>query len=495
MALTTRLPSARVEPFYGFVETTGDALRLIQAARQGIIPRITRRLNDLERRAMIRSGAIFIFSDEESGIKRWTEGLSWSASRIVGNFLVYREVSDRSNARTVAEGRRAAKRRGNTNELSAAELAEQKLAKALVGCLSDGSGRFKPNGLIKKTITINVDGSDHHLIAYYNQDDVRLGRLLPLTSRLDIMALEISPELLESTKFRIPPIMHEALDGRPRYMWVFPYIYFENCANTPGSCDAEDGDIPRHIGVPLPSLPQVSATLEATLDNEPRSQNSSMYTDLLWTNEAPQPIFNHSYRTRISPSPLSSMSSNLSDDTFGWSSAGDSHGTSYLPHPVNQQYQSGAANQAPQESSNPASTGTFRGTIALVDRQSNSPPNPLPIHGEDLRICARTTEIGHDPSSCSHRSALASRTAPADFMRPIWGLPHYAPSFTTTPTQSRCTQRSTSLPSLCEYGGFNVPPPVSHAHYSPKAVTIEPVLPQADTLALLHALARFPTAA
>lgn len=86
--MTTRLPSSKVEPFYGFVETTGDALRLIQAARQGVIPRITRRLNDLERRAMIRSGSIFIFSDDESGIKRWTEGLSWSASRIVGNFLV-----------------------------------------------------------------------------------------------------------------------------------------------------------------------------------------------------------------------------------------------------------------------------------------------------------------------------------------------------------------------------------------------------------------------
>lgn len=93
MALTTRLPSSKVEPFYGFVETTGDALRLIQAARQGMIPRITRRLNDLERRAMIRSGSIFIFSDEESGIKRWTEGLSWSASRIVGNFLVSRHRS------------------------------------------------------------------------------------------------------------------------------------------------------------------------------------------------------------------------------------------------------------------------------------------------------------------------------------------------------------------------------------------------------------------
>lgn len=77
-----------VQHFIGYVETTTDALRLIMAARQGIIPRITRRLNDSERRSMIRSGAVFVFCVEESGIRRWTEGLSWSPSRIVGNFLV-----------------------------------------------------------------------------------------------------------------------------------------------------------------------------------------------------------------------------------------------------------------------------------------------------------------------------------------------------------------------------------------------------------------------
>lgn len=73
---------------------------------KGIIPRITRRLafrvissplshqlaprrlNDAERRSMVKSGAVFIFATEESGIKRWTEGLAWSPSRIDGNFLV-----------------------------------------------------------------------------------------------------------------------------------------------------------------------------------------------------------------------------------------------------------------------------------------------------------------------------------------------------------------------------------------------------------------------
>ena len=69
-------PSGDVLPFCGYVETTADALRLIQAARCGIIPRITRRLNELERRSMIKSGAVFVFNVEESGIKRWTDGMT-----------------------------------------------------------------------------------------------------------------------------------------------------------------------------------------------------------------------------------------------------------------------------------------------------------------------------------------------------------------------------------------------------------------------------------
>lgn len=66
--------TSEVRPFIGYVETTADALRLIQAARCGLIPRITRRLNEMERRSMIRTGAVFVFSVDESGIKRWTDG-------------------------------------------------------------------------------------------------------------------------------------------------------------------------------------------------------------------------------------------------------------------------------------------------------------------------------------------------------------------------------------------------------------------------------------
>jgi len=71
-ALPSMSSNPDVPPFTGYVETTVNALRLIHAARQGVIPRITRRLNDAERRTMIKSGAVFVFSVEESGIKRWT---------------------------------------------------------------------------------------------------------------------------------------------------------------------------------------------------------------------------------------------------------------------------------------------------------------------------------------------------------------------------------------------------------------------------------------
>lgn len=74
-------------PFQGFIANTYDALLVFEAARRGMIPRVTRRLNDTER-SMVQSGSVFVYDEQESGIKRWTDGHSWSPSRILANFLV-----------------------------------------------------------------------------------------------------------------------------------------------------------------------------------------------------------------------------------------------------------------------------------------------------------------------------------------------------------------------------------------------------------------------
>ncbi|KAF5379763.1 hypothetical protein D9615_005748 [Tricholomella constricta] len=211
-----------VPPFTGYVETTLHALRLIHAARQGVIPRITRRLNDSERRTMIKAGAVFVFSVEESGIKRWTDGLLWSPSRIVGNFLVYREINERTSSRgshkksypldPPSRGMSSGRRNSPDHSLVAFRGS---------GHLSQSHGTsdpgaFKINGLIKKTITVTIEGSDLHLISYYTSEDIRSGRLKRPTSRPDIMGLAMPPHIFRLTNFRVPPKVEIGPDGKAR---------------------------------------------------------------------------------------------------------------------------------------------------------------------------------------------------------------------------------------------------------------------------------------
>lgn len=56
----TPLPAFMEQTFRGWIQTTGDALLILEAARRGLIPRVTRRLQERER-ALICSGTIFVF--------------------------------------------------------------------------------------------------------------------------------------------------------------------------------------------------------------------------------------------------------------------------------------------------------------------------------------------------------------------------------------------------------------------------------------------------
>lgn len=86
-----------VETFFGLIEGTADALRVFELCRRGKLGRVRRRLHEKERK-LIRSGSVFVFDEVESGIKRWTDGRLWSPSRILGNFLIYRELERRSTS-------------------------------------------------------------------------------------------------------------------------------------------------------------------------------------------------------------------------------------------------------------------------------------------------------------------------------------------------------------------------------------------------------------
>ena len=71
-----------------FVKTPLDAALLIISP--DILKPCLQRL-DARQRESITSGSCFVFS-EDSGLKRWTDGLQWSKSRIDNHFLIYQEV-------------------------------------------------------------------------------------------------------------------------------------------------------------------------------------------------------------------------------------------------------------------------------------------------------------------------------------------------------------------------------------------------------------------
>ncbi|KAJ2911132.1 Gluconate transport-inducing protein [Coemansia aciculifera] len=129
----------------GYIDSTDDALLIFEACRLGILQRRTRRLCDSERR-LITSGSIFVWDENESGIKRWTDGKRWSPSRVSGCFLVYNELEPKTSS------------------------SESATALDPVP---------KPGGLVKKALSLfTTENSKLHLVCYYRKEDADQGALL-----------------------------------------------------------------------------------------------------------------------------------------------------------------------------------------------------------------------------------------------------------------------------------------------------------------------------
>lgn len=131
----------------------------------------------------------------------------WSPSRILGNFLVYRELDKRC-----PQGDELT--RGGCQNIS-----ERQRERALVGSLTN-SYRFKKDGLIKKSMSLIVDGVQQHLVSYYNKDDVLNNRLQTPSHVPALAALDISPELLLHQNFRIPILVTD-MEGNKTILFIF----------------------------------------------------------------------------------------------------------------------------------------------------------------------------------------------------------------------------------------------------------------------------------
>ena len=149
--------SQQLPSYRGHIKTTKDAILLLAACdlpqdaggAPGVPPprRVHRRLLDSERADLICSGSIFVWDEKEAGMRRWTDGKCWSASRVSGCFLTYRELEARKKPSSSITG-------GPTSNL------------------------YKAEGLIKQSFSMTTtSGRKLHVISYYTKRDVREGML------------------------------------------------------------------------------------------------------------------------------------------------------------------------------------------------------------------------------------------------------------------------------------------------------------------------------
>jgi Gti1/Pac2 family transcription factor len=220
--------TAVLEPTYhGYVATTQDALILFEACLTGVLPHVPRRPHDRERSHLVRSGSVFIYEENTSGIKRWTDGVTWSPSRILGNFLVYRELDKPfppgEKKRAMKKGNRRpvqSTRPGDpyprsdssgpsyspttpSSNYGGDRPQQSDLERALVGSLVDSYG-FKDSGLVKKTMSVTVAGVTHHLVSYYSVEDVIKGLLSPPSMHDELRYIRPRGELISKQSFRAP---------------------------------------------------------------------------------------------------------------------------------------------------------------------------------------------------------------------------------------------------------------------------------------------------
>ncbi|KAI0846315.1 Gti1/Pac2 family-domain-containing protein [Daldinia vernicosa] len=236
--------------FHGYISSTMDALILFEACLSGRLSHVPRRPHDRERSELIASGNVFMYEEHSSGIRRWTDGVPWSPSRILGNFLLYRELDKPFQP---GEKKRAMKRQrtdsmitkssshsrassvGNyasamidggasMSNLDSTASARNDAERALVGSLVD-SYQFRPHGLIKKTISVTYNGIQHHLVSYYNIDDVIHNKLRTPTQDPNLRDVSPRAPLISSSSFRAPVDDNEVMYAEPHFRGVMNPSY------------------------------------------------------------------------------------------------------------------------------------------------------------------------------------------------------------------------------------------------------------------------------
>lgn len=251
--------------WHGFLDTTKDAMTIVEAALQGRLGHISRRPHDKERAEMLTSGTVLVYEENASGIRRWTDAVHWSPSRVMNNCLIYRQLTralkpeeKRSALNPSCGGKRKRKEStgptvtkagenvnnsedeydnpvfqgsmtGDATPVESSDKVYANFAQSLTpdqqrrfcGSLID-SYEFKEGGLMKKTISVKYQGTNHHIISYYTLEDVVRGKLKRPCEDPTLRDIQPRPELLTGWKVSLED---EESKDQPQYPTHMPVAH------------------------------------------------------------------------------------------------------------------------------------------------------------------------------------------------------------------------------------------------------------------------------
>lgn len=235
-----RSENTLINPTYnGFISTTIDAALLFEACLTGQLDLVTGRPQQRQRDALIRSGNVFVYDEQSSGIKRWTDGISWSPSRVMGDFLVYREFHGSNPSRKTCQNLGGLSGHpieshgssplsvSNDTQVDRNKLdifregrnitdgSNTRPIRQLVGSLTNPD-LFKETGLVKKTISAKIDDRSLHLVSYYTVEEAMSKAIVTPSEDVRLGHLRTRQEVSFASDFHAGPteLEHRAVGGR-----------------------------------------------------------------------------------------------------------------------------------------------------------------------------------------------------------------------------------------------------------------------------------------
>ena len=406
-----------METYHGHVRTPADAIILFEACRLGSLPRVQRRLSEKERQS-IKSGSVFVWDEREAGMRRWTDGKSWSASRVSGSFLTYREMEGKRGGNNYAP---PLARAGRTPDSTRGSDSDMELG----GDEGPDGYRYKPDGLMKQSFSITTSAGNHlHLISYYSRSHPSAQALMQPSNDPNLRHIRpakgMYPESTVHEQQSIPAVTRTPMPGAP--MAQIPQVGGYARGGPPPSYPQLGYPWPASTGPPLSNGYPLHYG-PSTLPPPPPPSAYGPPPSMLYPQSIPPPI---SQPPTTNPSPPTEPNLPRPNITSSHSRTGSGSYPQYLPNP-----------SVPSPRTNPVSLA-LPAPSSQHPSQNNSPSSTPPMSKIDPRLM--------NPSPLSQHQTLPAIKGEAGTRTPS---PAPKRDFTSTPvSRDTATSSASTIPSI-----------------------------------------------